>query len=213
MPRPIVIAYQLIWTCYGWWLPNDLRGSGSRAIASDILARLGEVHFGRKKIQPASADIRRFYEEAAQLLKYPLLTLGSDAIRAVGEAFAEVIERAKYTCYACAIMPDHVHILIRKHKHLAEEMMERLKAASRERLVAMGLRETDHPVWTGGGGWKVFLDHPDEVWRTIPYIDENPTKIRLPRQVWPFVRAYDDWPLHAGHSPNSPYARRLRGEC
>ena len=24
---PIVIAYHLIWTVYGWWLPNDLRGS------------------------------------------------------------------------------------------------------------------------------------------------------------------------------------------
>lgn len=164
-------------------------------------------------MQPASADIRHFYEEAARLLKYPLLGLGPDAMQAVGEAFADVIERAKYTCYACAVMPDHVHILIRKHKHLAEEMIERLKAASRERLIAMGVRDPDHPVWTGGGGWKVFLDHPDEVWRTIPYIEANPVKIRLPRQVWPFVRVYDNWPLHAGHSPDSPYARRLRGEC
>ena len=33
MPRPIVIAHHLIWTVYGTWLPNDPRGSGSRAIA------------------------------------------------------------------------------------------------------------------------------------------------------------------------------------
>ncbi len=28
-PRPSVIAHHLIWTLYGHWLPNDLRGSGS----------------------------------------------------------------------------------------------------------------------------------------------------------------------------------------
>ena len=26
--HPIVIAHHLIWTAYGWWLPNDPRGSG-----------------------------------------------------------------------------------------------------------------------------------------------------------------------------------------
>jgi hypothetical protein len=32
----------------------------------------------------------------------------------------------------------------------------------------------------------------------------------LPAQKWPFVNPYDGWPLHPGHSPNSPYAKRLR---
>src|SRR5687768_1551485 len=57
MPAPIVIAYHLIWTAYGWWLPNDPRGSMSRAIASDLLAELGVLHFGRKRIQPARSDL------------------------------------------------------------------------------------------------------------------------------------------------------------
>ena len=52
--------------------------------------------------------------------------------------------------------------------------------------------------------------HPDEVERTIPYIEDNPVKMRLPRQRWPFVVPYDRWPLHEGHSPNSPYAKALR---
>ena len=60
------------------------------------------------------------------------------------------------------------------------------------------------------GGWKVFLDHPDEVRRTICYIDKNPDQVGLPAQQWPFVAPYDGWPPHPGHSPNSPYARRLR---
>jgi REP element-mobilizing transposase RayT len=213
MPSPIVIAYHLIWTCYGWWLPNDLRGSFSKTVASDVIAQLGELHFGRKKVQPASRDVRLFHERAAEVLKHPLLELAAAEMRVLGQAFAEVIERCKYTCYACALMPDHVHILIRKHKHLAEDMIASLQDAGRTALVAAGLREAEHPVWTGGGGWKVFLDHPDDVRRTIPYIENNPVKFRRPRQVWPFVKSYDGWPLHPGHSPNSPYAKRLRGEC
>jgi hypothetical protein len=106
-------------------------------------------------------------------------------------------------------MPDHVHLVIRKHRHLAEEMIERIQSLSRKRLVECGLREMVHPTWTRGG-WKVFLDHPDEVRRTLRYVEQNPGKMRLPEQRCPFVKAYDDWPLHPGHSPNSPYVRALR---
>ena len=66
--QPLVIAYHLIWTAYGWWLPNDPRGGGSRTIRNDVLAQLGELHFGRKKVQPAGRVIRDFYAKAATLL-------------------------------------------------------------------------------------------------------------------------------------------------
>ncbi|MBI1830024.1 MAG: hypothetical protein HYR84_01075 [Planctomycetes bacterium] len=101
-------------------------------------------------------------------------------------------------------------LLIRKHKHSAEEMAKNLKVASQLRLITAGIRAADHPTWTGGNGWSVFLDHPKEIRRTIPYIEDNPLRIGLPKQSWPFVKQYDNWPLHEGHSPNSPYAKRLR---
>ncbi|MCY2932262.1 MAG: hypothetical protein NTV86_22760 [Planctomycetota bacterium] len=116
-----------------------------------------------------------------------------------------------YTCYACAIMSDHVHLLLRKHRDLVEDMIDRFQSVSRLRLRDLSLRPPDHPVW-GGPGWKVFLDHPDEIRRTIRYIENNPVKLALPRQTWGFVKPYDGWPLHEGHSPNSPYVRRMRGE-
>ena len=209
MSQPLVIAYHLIWTAYGWWLPNDPRGSFSKAIDSDVLKELGGLHYGRKRVQPAGRVVREFYEKAVELLRFPLLTFDAPARDVIAQAFDDVIDRERYTCYACAVMPDHMHILIRKHKHLAEEMMDRLKEASRGRLQAEGYRTADHPTWTAGGGWKVFLDHPEEVRRTIGYIGKNPIKIGLPQQRWPFVKVYDDWPLHPGHSPNSPYAKRL----
>jgi REP element-mobilizing transposase RayT len=210
MPNPLVIAYHLIWTAYGWWLPNDPRGSGSHLVRRDPIAELGELHYGRKTIQPAGREVREFYQQAAPLLMHPLLTFDEIARAIIAEAFYKVIERDKYTCYACVIMPDHAHILIRKHKFEAEEMIDAFKIASREALIAAGARGDDHPVWTSGTGWKVFLEHPDEIRRTIGYINRNPDPNGLPRQVWPFVKDYDGWPLHQGHSPNSPYAQRLR---
>jgi REP-associated tyrosine transposase len=208
--NPIVIAYHLVWTGYGWWLPNDPRGSMSGCIRNDVLKELGELHYGRKRIQPASRQIRAFYNSADPLLKFPQLTFTSEMIAAIAESFRKVIDARKYTCYACAIMPDHVHILIRKHKDQAEEMIANLQRASHIRLRELDLVDMEHPVW-GGCGWKVFLDHPDDIRRVIPYVEQNPVKMRMAPQDWDFVKEYDGWPLHPGHSPNSPYARRLRG--
>lgn len=208
--RPIVIAHHLIWTAYGWWLPNDPRGSTSRMIRRDGIAALGDLHYGRRRIQPASRDIRAFYEQASHVLRHQLLEIRSESVGTIGTALGQVIDDQRYTCYACAVMPDHVHILIRKHRHQAEQMIELLQNASRCALIDAHLWPGDHPVWTRGGGWKVFLEHPDEVQRTIPYIEENPTQIGLPVQRWSFVVPYDRWPLHEGHSQNSPYVKRLR---
>src|SRR5205807_3404629 len=129
MAQPLVIAHHLIWTAYGWWLPNDPRGSGSQTIRSDILAELGELHFGRKAVQPAGKVVRGFYEKAAELLKHPLLTFDDSCRLLIADAFAEVITNDRYTCYACAIMPDHVHAVLRKHKDTAEAMVDHLKEA------------------------------------------------------------------------------------
>ena len=210
MPQPLVIAYHLIWTVYGWWLPNDPRGSGSSTVYSNIIAELGELRHGRKRVQPAGRDLEMFYERAADVLMHPLLKFGPTEMALVGEALVEVIAQRRYTCWACAVMPDHVHLLIRKHRDLAEDMIEHLKAGARERLIDEGSFPPDHPVWTGGGGWKVFLDGPDEVRRTIPYIQQNPLALGLPPQVYPWVKPYDGWPLHPRHSPMSPYAKALR---
>jgi REP element-mobilizing transposase RayT len=209
MAHPLVIAYHLIWTVYGHWMPNDPRGSGSKTIRSDVIARLGELHYGRKKIQPAGKDIEAFYEQAKSVLRYPVLEFDCKAIQSVAIAFGEVIRERPYTCYACAIMPDHAHLVIRKHKDLAEDMIANLQKGSCLALGASGFGGDGHPIWTRGG-WSVFLDHPDDIRRTIRYVESNPLAEGLPAQHWDFVKEYDGWPVHPGHDPKSPWARRLR---
>jgi REP element-mobilizing transposase RayT len=97
-----------------------------------------------------------------------------------------------YTCYSCAILPDHVHLLIRKHRDQAQTMIAALQDRSRAALRQGGTRAADHPVW-GGPGWKVYLETRDDIERTIAYIRKNFVQARVAVQTWPFVRPYDGW--------------------
>ena len=83
---------------------------------------------GRKQIQPAGRDIRDFYEQAKAVLKHPLLSFAPSEFEVVGNAIGQAINECQYTCYACAIMPDHVHLVIRKHRDLADEMIEKIRS-------------------------------------------------------------------------------------
>ncbi len=168
-----------MWTLYGWWLPNDPLGSTSRVIRNDLLKELGDLHLGRKHIQPAGRDIRAFYRQATKQLQHDLLSFTTELFPPVAGAFDTAIQQYGYTCYALAVMPDHVHLVIRKHKDRAETMIERLQESTRAGLVESGLRPTGHPAWTRGG-YKVFLDTPDDVWRTIGYVEQNPMKLKMP---------------------------------
>jgi REP element-mobilizing transposase RayT len=158
----MIAGFHLIWTAYGWWLPNEPRGSSSHEIRVERIADLGELHYGRKLIQPPSRELRAFYTQARQVLKHPLLIFEEEERRIISDSFRKVIAAQRYTCFACAIMPDHVHAVIRKPKHHAETMIENLEAASREALVAAGRRAVQHPVW-GGPGWKVFLNTQEDI--------------------------------------------------
>jgi len=89
-------------------------------------------------------------------------------------------------------MPDHVHVLIRKHRDAAETMIDELQHESRDALHDMKRRAIDHPIW-GGPGWKVFLETADDIRRVVRYVEENPIKARRAAQRWDFVKPYDGW--------------------
>jgi REP element-mobilizing transposase RayT len=182
----MIVGYHLIWTAYGW------RGSGSHEIRVERLAELGDLHHGRKRVQPPPVELRRFYQAARTRLNCELLTFNEEDVRVIAESFARVVAERRYSCYACAIMPDHVHALIRRHTDRAETMIEQLQDASGNALVDAGRRPVGHPVW-GGPGWKVFLETREDLERVIRYIRDNPTKASLPEQRWDFVKEYDGW--------------------
>lgn len=194
-PRRTVIAYHVVWTAYGTWLPNDPRGSGSNAVSTPSLADLGQLHYGRKPVQPSGQFVRAFYHTAEARLKFSVVRFTARQIASIGLAFADTIHRHRYTCYACAIMPDHIHLVLRKHRDRAETMIASFQCESREALWTSRLVPNVHPLWTTGG-WKSFLDSPDSVRGAIKYVQNNPAKADRQSQSWQFVTQYDGWPLH-----------------
>src|ERR1700722_1856325 len=182
-----IIGHHLILTGYGHWLPNDVRGSGSTEVRSEELRDLGEIHLGRKAVQPPRNELREFHAEAAEKLYHPVLWFDEAKRQAIAEAFAQVIVKQKYTVWACAILRNHAHLCVRRHRDDALTMWTHFATASRPAI------SENHPVWSARP-YKVFMYEPDDVRSRIQYVENNPIKEGLPAQTYPFVTPYNNWP-------------------
>ncbi len=200
--RPTIIAHHLIWTLYGHWLANDPRGSGSEAVRDPKFAPLGEVHLGRKpaREQPSRDELKSFYRQAEPLLEFPRFWIDEAKRQALGDAIGKVVANRGYTVWACAILSNHVHMVIRRHRDDALAMWHAIADATRLRLRAFADIDPNHPIWAARP-YKVFLRTRDEVRGRIEYVEHNPEKERLPPQSYAFVQPYNNWPFHAGRKP------------
>lgn len=195
--RPQIIAHHLIWTLYGHWLPNDLRGSGSSELREEKFAPLGDIHRGRKpaKQQPSRDDLREFHRNASPLLQHTKFWLDEPKRQLIASAFGEVIAERNYTIWAYAILSNHAHMIVRRHRDDALTMWEQLANGAGQRLRKDASVADNHPVWSERP-YKVFLHTPEAVCSCIRYIAENPGKEGLLFQWYPFVQSYNNWPFH-----------------
>jgi REP element-mobilizing transposase RayT len=177
----MIIAYHAIFTTYGTWLPNDPRGSYSKAVYNAELAELGEIRYGRQSPQPGRPQIRRFRAAAMQRLSRPPYHLNNDTRSVVAAAFARVVDRLQLCVPACAIMNDHVHILVGRSKYTIEYLVNQLKGAATRTL------DLDRTPWTKGC-WKVFLNDEDVLRAAEKYVIANPEAAGLEPQQWGFTR-------------------------
>jgi REP element-mobilizing transposase RayT len=201
--RRSVIVHHLILPLYGHWAPNDPRGSGSVELYNDKFEPLGPIHFGRKPEidQPSRDELREFHRRFKALLNFPVFWIDDAKRHAVADAFGDVVRRQGYTCYGCAICSNHAHLLIRIHRDDALTIWSHFAEESRLRLRAFSNIGAAHPVWADRP-YKVFLYSPEEVRGRVAYIENNPVKEGLAKQVWPFIQKYDNWPLHKQKRPS-----------
>ncbi len=191
----MIIASHIILTGYGHWLPNDPRGSMSQGIREDSIRPLGPVHHGRKDPFPDRSEIREFYRDARDRVKHPILWFEAPHRDCIGRAIGELIRAERFTCYACAVLADHVHLLFRRHRVRPNEMLVMLRDCTRKCLEEQQLFPDEHPVWSLDVNIR-HRDTPQGVRSTIDYIWRNFEKHRIPPQHWEFVVPYDDWPFH-----------------
>src|SRR6266542_4494490 len=168
----MVLAYHVIFSLYGFWLPNDPRGSWSDFVGSWELFRFGRATTTdtRRSIagRPHDWELR---QAAKQTLKFPPVQFTGIQARAVGQGFAKSLQRGGVTVWACSILPEHVHLVIARHRCKVEQLVTFLKGAATTELLAQGLhpfvahRQPDGSVpkcWARGE-WKVFLNTEDDL--------------------------------------------------
>jgi REP element-mobilizing transposase RayT len=195
-----VIAYHVVFTTHGFWLPNDPRGSGSTVVRYEPLRRFGPATpvTTRRSVagQPHNRQLRR---TAKQAMRYPQVVLTGHQALGIAHGFRAITTKCGYRIHACSILPQHVHMVIARHRYGIEQVVRLLRQGGTDRLLADGR----HPfadqrasngrlpsVW-GQDFWKVFLFTPEEVRERIQYVDDNPVKEGKRRQRWPFVIPYE----------------------
>lgn len=192
-----IIAWHFIFCTYGFWLPNDPRGSWSRFVRSpDIFAAGGSATGGgniRRSVAGAGHNVAARLLAKQALYHPPVRLTGLQALAAVRGIEAAVREK-QHVVRALAIMPDHVHIVMNVHHLPTNHVIWHLKARATQSMSAAGI----HPLaaladpagrmpspWARNH-WCVFV-RSTELDQVIRYVENNPIKAGLKAQRWKFV--------------------------
>jgi len=188
----MVLAHHCIFGMYGFWLPNDPRGSGSDYIASWELFRYGPATKTRTRQSVANRPHdRAARQEAKHALRYPPVELTGQQALIAAQGFAWAAEEGDYSIHACAVLPDHVHVVIGRHSREIRMIVGHFKARATRLLRLRGpWHADDRPVW-GEHGWNVFLNEADSVDHAIQYVADIPPKEGKPVQSWSFIREFN----------------------
>jgi REP element-mobilizing transposase RayT len=192
-------GFHIIISTYGFWLPNDPRGSWSDWVRSWELLRFGRATkvSTRQSVAgaPHNGQLRRAAKSA---LKYPEVCLSGRQALAVGKGFRNATIESEYIIHACSILPQHVHLVAGPHERDCRRIAGHLKARATQQLE----RDAMHPLarfrqpngavpspW-GRNSWTVFIFSEDHMLAAIQYVENNPLKEGKPRQKWSFVTPY-----------------------
>ena len=196
----MILASHIIVSCYGFWLPNEERGSWSDFVRNWELL----YHFGKatkvdthRSVADQPYDKQRRWD-ARNSLTYPPVEFTGVQAREVALAFGEKAGTSGYSIYACAILRNHAHLVVRRHSYDFLQIANLLKGAATARLNRLGMnplgayitKRGSPPTPWGRRCWTVYLDSNADVGRAIKYVDDNPEKEGKKRQRWSFVVPY-----------------------
>ncbi len=193
----MVHGYHVIFGAYGFWLPNDPRGSYSDFVGKWELLRFGPATktLTRKELSPAEEAERL---AAKQALRFPPVQFTGLQAQAIGAGFADSARQGRFTIWACAILPEHVHLVLARSRFSAEQMSNFLKGSATKALrerqldpMAAYAKPDEKPLspW-GERRWKVYLYSAEAIQNAIAYVNENPIKEGKPPQTWSFVEPF-----------------------
>ncbi len=192
----MIIGYHLILSAYGFWLPNDPRGSWSDFVGSWELYKFGpatKVNDQRNYANdPHDIALRRATKQA---LKYPPVRFNDAQRQAIANGFARACGDAKYVCHAYCIGYDYAHLVYERHEREPEVVAGHLKSHATRELTRLGIHPLNGHIGKRGGlptpwsegCWTVFIDNDAQLHAAIRYVERHAEKEGLAKQHWSFV--------------------------
>ena len=135
----------------------------------------------------------------AVLVRKPVIFTGIQA-KAIATGFSDYVNRSGLQIYACAVMPDHAHLVVGKFRLPIERICEQLKGAATAQLNREKLHPFEKYEYANGRlptpwarkGWWVYLNDDADVLRSVRYVNNNPIREGLKMQRWSFVTAFGE---------------------
>lgn len=191
-----VLAFHFIFSAYGFWLPNDPRGSWSDTIrAFHLLPHGCATTVNTTRSLAHDAHDRKTRWAAKRDLRYPPVKFTGLQARAIARGFAQALTEHDYAIHTLAILPDHVHVIMAWHRRHIDEIAAHLKAKATMLLNQEGL----HPMvaYASPAGripspwarnyWCPFIQDTYHLRLAIRYVKANPVKSGLKPQKWNLV--------------------------
>src|SRR5436190_10952887 len=136
----MVLGYHIIFSAYGFWLPNDPRGSWSDFVGAwELFLAAGKA----TKTDERRSVARRTHDRERRLaakesLSRPAVQFSGVQARAIGRSFADYVAKSALPIWACSILPEHVHLVTGPFRISVEQLVIQLKGAATEKLLEEG---------------------------------------------------------------------------
>ena len=191
--------YHAIFTAYGFWLPNDPRGSWSTFVAAWELLKFGPATKvdGKQSRAHLPHDFHTRHQ-AKLALKYPPVRFDETQRAAIALGIAQACNESKIILHGCAIGFDHVHVVVARHVKTIEQIVGQFKGRSSQQMRAARCHPMEafgpagrvlHSPWSEGC-WSVFINDAAQLRRAVEYVRRHPEKEGLPDQRWSFVTPF-----------------------
>ena len=202
----MILGAHLIFSAYGFWLPNDPRGSWSDFVASWELLRFGKATkvSTTRSVAWAPHDVALRKAAKKSLNHFEVRFSGAQAL-AIAKGFARAARETDLRIYACSILPSHVHLVVAPSRTHFQFVAGRLKSYATRSLREDKIDPMDgrfdgsgnrQSPW-GSKLWKVYINDEQHLRKAILYVERNPLKEGKRVQRWSFVVPFASAPLDA----------------
>jgi len=194
----MIHGYHAIWGTYGFWLPNDPRGSWSDFVHSWELFQYG----GAKKQLARNVDaeeLKSWKLTVTPVLQYPAVSLNGLQALEVARGIGGFVTRNHLAIHAFSILPEHLHIVFGRLRYKAVIACQLLKGAATRQIDQAGLHPLAEfrfenrklPCMWASKQWIHYLDSDEAVFNAIRYVENNPIKEGKKKQTWSFVTPFE----------------------